>query len=87
MRGEQPRSVSGAGEVARAATTFARPDARAPAALVDGRTGILITVDGGPVTVMTFKVSNGVITAIHALTAEARLGQVVPVVGRASQCP
>jgi RNA polymerase sigma-70 factor, ECF subfamily len=70
--------IRGAGEVARQATTFARPDALAHPALVDGRPGVLVTVAGRPVTVMAFTVANGAITAIHALTAPTRLGQVVP---------
>jgi len=70
--------IRGAGEVAAQATTFARPDALAHPALVDGLPGVLITVRGRPVTVMAFTVTNGAITAIHALTAPTRLGQVVP---------
>jgi RNA polymerase sigma factor (sigma-70 family) len=70
--------MRGAREVANQATTFARPDALAHPAVVDGRPGVLITVGGRPVTVMGFTVTNGAITAIHALTAPARLGQVVP---------
>jgi RNA polymerase sigma-70 factor (ECF subfamily) len=70
--------IRGAGEVAAQATTFARPDALAHPALVDGLPGVLITVGGRPVTVMAFTVTNGAITAIHALTAPTRLGQVVP---------
>jgi hypothetical protein len=45
---------------------------------VTGLPGVLITVAGRPVTVMAFTVTNGAITAIHALTAPTRLGQVVP---------
>jgi RNA polymerase sigma factor (sigma-70 family) len=70
--------IRGAGEVAHQATTFARPDALAHPALVDGLPGVLITVGGRPVTVMAFTVTNGAITAIHALTAPTRLAQVVP---------
>jgi RNA polymerase sigma-70 factor (ECF subfamily) len=45
---------------------------------VDGVPGVLVTVGGRPVTTMAFTVTDGVITAIHALTAPTRLGQLVP---------
>jgi RNA polymerase sigma-70 factor (ECF subfamily) len=70
--------IRGAAEVATQATTFARPEARAHPVLVDGVPGVLITIGGRPVTVMAFTVANGAVTAIHGLTAPARLGQVVP---------
>jgi RNA polymerase sigma factor (sigma-70 family) len=70
--------VRGAAKVAAQATRFARPDALVHPALVDGVPGVLITVGGRPVTVMAFRVAGGAVTAIHALTAPARLGQIVP---------
>jgi RNA polymerase sigma factor (sigma-70 family) len=70
--------VRGAGQVAAQATTFARPDALVHPALVDGVPGVLVTVGGRPVTVMAFTVADGAVTATHALTAPAWLGQVVP---------
>jgi RNA polymerase sigma-70 factor (ECF subfamily) len=70
--------VRGAAEVAARARAGARPGALARPALVDGLPGILITVDGRPVTVMAFAVTNGAITAIHVLTDPDRLAQVVP---------
>jgi RNA polymerase sigma-70 factor, ECF subfamily len=45
---------------------------------VHGIPGVLVTVGGRPVTVMAFTVTDGTVTAIHALTAPTRLGQVVP---------
>jgi RNA polymerase sigma-70 factor (ECF subfamily) len=81
LRAESPGRtvvIRGGGEVANQATRFARPDAVAHPALVDGLPGVLITISGRPVTVMAFTVANGAITAIHALTAPTRLGQVVP---------
>jgi RNA polymerase sigma-70 factor (ECF subfamily) len=57
---------------------FARTDARAHAALVDGVPGVLITVGGRPVTVMAFTVESGTVTAIRVLTAPAWLGRLVP---------
>ncbi|SHN38255.1 sigma-70 family RNA polymerase sigma factor [Cryptosporangium aurantiacum] len=68
----------GAREIAARATTFANPDARVHAALVDGVPGILVTVGGRPISVMAFAVTDGVVTAIHAVTDPARLGRVVP---------
>jgi RNA polymerase sigma-70 factor (ECF subfamily) len=70
--------IRGPAAVANQATTFARWDALAHPALVDGLPGALITIGGRPITVMAFTVTDGAITAIHALTAPARLGQVVP---------
>jgi RNA polymerase sigma factor (sigma-70 family) len=81
MRAQGPEGavvIRGAGEVAARATTFARPDALVHPALVDGVSGVLITVGGRPITVMAFTVADGAVTAIHALTAPTRLGQVVP---------
>jgi hypothetical protein len=71
-RRHQPRRHSGPSTAAGTADALAHP------ALVDGLPGVLITVGGRPVTVMAFTVTNGAITAIHALTAPTRLGQVVP---------
>jgi RNA polymerase sigma-70 factor (ECF subfamily) len=71
-------ALRGAGEIAAQASTYARPDALAHPALVDGVPGVLITVGGRPVTVMAFTVADGVITAIHLVTGPTRLGQVVP---------
>jgi RNA polymerase sigma-70 factor (ECF subfamily) len=70
--------VRGASEVVARATMFARPDAVAHPALVDGVPGVLITVGGRPVTVMAFTVVAGVVTAIRGLTDPARLARVVP---------
>jgi len=70
--------VRGAGEVAARARAGARPGALARPVLVDGLAGVLITVDGQPVTVMAFAVTGGAITAIHVLTGPDLLAQVVP---------
>jgi ketosteroid isomerase-like protein len=73
-------TVRGAAEVAgRAATgTLPRPGLRAHPALVDGVPGVLVTMNGRPVTVMAFTVADGAISAIRVLTDPARLAQVVP---------
>ncbi|WP_131736133.1 sigma-70 family RNA polymerase sigma factor [Actinomadura roseirufa] len=70
--------VRGASEVAAQATTFARPDALAHPALVNGVPGVLVTVGGRPVTVLAFTVEDGAVTAIRGLTSPARLDQIVP---------
>jgi RNA polymerase sigma-70 factor, ECF subfamily len=70
--------IRGAGQVVAQATAYARPDALVYPALVDGVPGVLVTVRGRPVTVMAFTVTDGAVTAIHALTAPTLLGQVVP---------
>lgn len=43
-----------------------------------GLPGILITVDGRPVTVLAFTIANSAVTAIRALTDPDRLAQIVP---------
>jgi RNA polymerase sigma-70 factor (ECF subfamily) len=70
--------VRGADRVVAQATRYARPDARVHPALVDGVPGVLVTVRGRPVAVMAFTVTDGVVTAIHSLTAPDRLAQIVP---------
>jgi RNA polymerase sigma-70 factor (ECF subfamily) len=72
------RVVRGAETIARNARVGARQDARVYPAVVDGLPGLLVTVNGRPVTVLTYTVANGVITSAHALTAPRRLAQIVP---------
>ena len=43
-----------------------------------GATGVLLVVDGRPVTVMTFTVQEGRITAMRSVTDPGRLAQIVP---------
>ena len=71
-------AVRGAREVVSQARSGARRDAVRHPVLVDGFPGILVTVDGRPLTVMAFTVTDGVITAIRVLTDPDRLAQVVP---------
>jgi len=81
FRGSGPQGpfvVRGAEQIARNARVGARPGALAHPAVVDGRPGLLVTVDGQPVTVIAFTVANGSITAIRALTDPDRLAQIVP---------
>ena len=72
--------VRGADQIARNASAGAgtRSGARAHPAVVDGLPGLLVTVDGRPVTVLAFTVANGVISSIRSLTDPDRLAQVVP---------
>jgi RNA polymerase sigma factor (sigma-70 family) len=70
--------VRGADEIARNASAGARRGARAHPAVVNGLPGLLVTVDGRPVTVLAFAVANGAITSICSLTDPDRLAQIVP---------
>jgi RNA polymerase sigma-70 factor, ECF subfamily len=73
------RVVRGAGEVAAGATAGAgRWEARGLPVLVDGAPGVLIMVDGRPVTVMAFTVREGMITVLRMMSDPARLSQIVP---------
>ncbi|POM23839.1 putative ECF RNA polymerase sigma factor SigI [Actinomadura rubteroloni] len=65
--------VGGAAQVAGRAMMFARPEARVHPVLVNGAAGVVVTVDGRPVSVMAFTVAGGRITAIDALGDPARL--------------
>ncbi|MCF6470791.1 sigma-70 family RNA polymerase sigma factor [Nonomuraea sp. MG754425] len=71
-------TVRGAREVATQATMFRNPRARLHPALVDGVPGALITFGGRPVTVVAFTITDGVVTAIRAMTDPERLGRIVP---------
>ncbi len=80
LRARSPKGtivVRGAGQVVTRAKAGARLGVAHPA-LVDGAPGVLITVNGRPVTVMGFTVTEGVITMIRTLTDPGRLAQVVP---------
>jgi hypothetical protein len=52
---------------------FARPAAVVTPALVNGAAGVVITVDGRPVSVMAFTVVDGRIVGIDALADPDRL--------------
>jgi len=73
-----PFVVRGAEQIARNARLGARPGALVHPAVVDGHAGLLVMVDGQPVTVIAFSIANGAITAIRALTDPGRLAQIVP---------
>jgi RNA polymerase sigma factor (sigma-70 family) len=81
LRGSGPQGtfvVRGAEQIASNARVGARPGARAHPATVDGLPGMLVIMDGRPVTVLAFTVANGVVTEIRSLTAPDRLAQIVP---------
>ncbi|MGH3169895.1 MAG: hypothetical protein ACRDN0_28945, partial [Trebonia sp.] len=81
LRGTGPNGpfvVRGAEQIARNARVGARPGALVHPPVVDGLPGLLVTVNGKPVTVLAFTVANGALTTIRALTGPGRLGQIVP---------
>ncbi len=67
--------IRGADAVARQALMFAGPSRQAQAVLVNGAVGVLVTIDGQPVSVMGFTVAEGKIIAIDALADPERLSQ------------
>jgi RNA polymerase sigma-70 factor, ECF subfamily len=67
--------VRGAENVAARATMFAAPNRIARPALVNGAAGAVIVVDGRPIAVMGFTVSEGRIVAIDALGDPDRVAQ------------
>jgi hypothetical protein len=67
------RLVRGPAAVARQALIFAAPERVTHPALVNGAAGVVITIDGRPVSVMGFTVADGRIVEIDALSDPARL--------------
>jgi RNA polymerase sigma factor (sigma-70 family) len=84
--GTSPTSiVRGPTAVARNALIFANPHAELLPVLVDGITGVVITVSGQAVSVMAFSVLDDRILGIDAYTGPARLARIdLPVSIRAS---
>jgi RNA polymerase sigma factor (sigma-70 family) len=77
-RGARPGAsvvVRGAEAVAGQALMFAGPSRLVRPALVNGAAGVAVTVDGQPVSVMGFTVTDGKIVAIDALGDPERLSQ------------
>ena len=72
--------IRGADAVASQALMFAGPSRQARAVLVNGAVGVLVTIDGQPVSVMGFTVADGKIIAIDALADPERLSQLDPTV-------
>jgi RNA polymerase sigma factor (sigma-70 family) len=80
LRASSPKGtiiVRGAGEIATRARSGARLGVAHPA-LVDGAPGVLVTVDGRPVTAMAFTVTGRAIAMIRTLTDPGRLAHLVP---------
>jgi RNA polymerase sigma-70 factor, ECF subfamily len=69
------RLVRGPAAVARQALMFAGPDRVAHPALVNGAAGVVVTIDGRPVSVMGFTVADGRIVEIDSLSDPARLAE------------
>ena len=65
--------LRGVTAVAGRAVLFTRPGAVVWPALVNGAAGVVVTVEGRPVSVMGFTVSNGKIVEIHSLLDPERL--------------
>jgi RNA polymerase sigma factor (sigma-70 family) len=66
----------GAAEVARGALMFADPSRIVRAALVNGVPGVVITLDGRPVSVMAFTVADRRIVAIDVIIDRDRLSRI-----------
>jgi RNA polymerase sigma factor (sigma-70 family) len=75
VRPEASAVVKGAAAVAGRAVLFDRPAALVRPALVNGAAGVVITVDGRPVSVMGFTVSAGRIARIDVMADPERLAR------------
>jgi RNA polymerase sigma factor (sigma-70 family) len=67
--------VHGAATVARRAVSFDRPAAQVHPVLVNGAAGVVVTVDGQPVSVVGFTVAGGKIVQIDILADPERLAR------------
>jgi RNA polymerase sigma-70 factor (ECF subfamily) len=74
-RANLSRIVRGAEAVARSAAAAALPTAVLRPVLVNGAAGVVVLVNGRPVSVMAFTVSNGKVVEIGAIADPARLSQ------------
>lgn len=75
--------IRGPEAVAQNALMFANPQAELTPVLVDGRPGVVVTIDGGAVSLMAFSVLDEQIIGIDAYAGPARLGGIeLPVVRR-----
>ncbi|MFE6995988.1 sigma-70 family RNA polymerase sigma factor [Microbacterium sp. NPDC057659] len=68
--------VRGAAAVAGNALMFATPNAVLVPVFVDGRAGVIVTVDGRPVSLMAFSVLDDRVVAIDAYAGPRRLAEV-----------
>ena len=67
--------IRGAQTVARQAVMFASPSRQVRPVLVNGAVGVVVTIDGQPVSVMGFTVTDGRIVAIDVLADSTRISQ------------
>jgi RNA polymerase sigma-70 factor, ECF subfamily len=70
--------VRGADSVARRAMMFARPDAHVHPARVGDAAGVVVTIEGRPVSMMSFVVNGDRVQYIHAVTDPTRLARSIP---------
>jgi RNA polymerase sigma factor (sigma-70 family) len=76
--GAAPSLVHGAAAVARQAVegfrqAFGRPGAELHPVLVNGAAGVVVTLDGQPLTVMSFTIADGKVTGIDAISDPGRV--------------
>ena len=74
-RPEASTVLRGVEAVAHRAVMFSMPGAVVRPALLNGAAGVVVTVDGRPVSVMGFTVTSGKIVEIHTLVDPERLGR------------
>jgi RNA polymerase sigma factor (sigma-70 family) len=70
--------VRGSHAVAERAMMFRRPDARLHPARIGDIAGVVITVDGRPVSTMAFAVDGGAVRSIRSVIDPTRLARLVP---------
>lgn len=75
QRPDASQILRGVAAVTARAVTFSRPGALVRPAMVNGSAGVVVTVDGRPVSVMGFVVANGKIVAIQSLVDPERLAR------------
>lgn len=73
QRPDASQLLRGVADVTNRAMTFSRPGAVIRPALVNGRTGVVVTLDGQPVSIMSFAITNGKIVEIQSLVDPDRL--------------
>jgi len=65
-------------DAAKRALMFARPDSQLLPARVGNAASVIITVEGRPISLMSFTVADGLVRSIDALIDPARLAPLVP---------
>lgn len=72
-RPEATATVVGARQIAARAIHFARPDATLAPVLVNGETGVLVSIGDQRISLMVFTFTNGLVTRMDALVDTVRL--------------